>query len=74
MIRNGSGVCSSACEGVIDSECGENFWSFLTNIVEQLRQADIQLPALKQSSECGGASINDSGDMPEGCSLLQRGK
>lgn len=47
-------VCAGDCVQVIAGECGEGGWSYLTNIVRQLRNAGTltKLPPLMGLDEC----------------------
>lgn len=46
--------CEGDCEQVISGDCGTQEWGYLTNIVGQLRVAEVlDLPALMSLVECG---------------------
>ena len=46
-------VCSEDCKKVISTDCGDNNWNILSNVIAQFIERDsIQLPALRQLADC----------------------
>ena len=46
-------VCLEDCERVISTDCGDNNWNILSNVVAQFIERDsIQLPTLRQLVDC----------------------
>ena len=52
MPGNLLGACAGDCVRIVNETCGEIGWSYLANVVNQLRGAD--LPPLLGLAECGG--------------------
>ena len=47
-------VCPEDCVGVVSGVCGREEWSYLTNVVQELRGSGIvDLPPLVQLQDCG---------------------